>query len=145
MNLRRRGQTIAALVFIDQGADIAVTDAVDHLHQIADRPGVHREAKLDLRRDFIAVGHRHFAHVIAETAHFKMTGILSGDRLAHPAADALVGLFILPVAGHHAVLLAHTGADEAELAAAMRGLVQVHKVHIDAVPGQRGIVLRMEL
>ncbi len=37
---------------------------------------VHREAKLNLRGDFIAVGHRHFAHVIAETAHFQMTGIL---------------------------------------------------------------------
>ena len=74
-----------------------------------------------------------------------MASILFGDRLAHPAADALVGFFILPVAGDHAVLLAHTGADETELAAAVRGLVQVHKVHIDAVPRQRGIVLRMEL
>ena len=145
VNLRCRGQTVAALIFIDQGADIAVADAVHHLHQIADRPGVHREAKLNLRRDFIAVGHRHFAHVIAETAHFQMASILFGDRLAHPAADALVGFFILPVAGDHAVLLAHTGADETELAAAVRGLVQVHKVHIDAVPRQRGIVLRMEL
>lgn len=66
VNLRRRGQTVAALIFIDQGADIAVADAVHHLHQIADRPGVHREAKLNLRGDFIAVGHRHFAHVTYE-------------------------------------------------------------------------------
>lgn len=38
VNLRCRGQTVAALIFIDQGADIAVADAVHHLHQIADRP-----------------------------------------------------------------------------------------------------------
>ena len=49
------------------------------------------------------------------------------------------------MAGHHAVLLTHAGADEAELAAAVRGLVQVHKVHIDAVPRQGRVELGMEL
>ena len=49
------------------------------------------------------------------------------------------------MAGDHSVLLTHTRADEAELAAAVRGLVQVHEVHVDAVPRQGGIELSVEL
>ena len=145
VDLHRGGQAIAAFVLIHQGADFTVGDRIDDLHQIAHRPGVNREAKLNLRGDFIPVGDRHFAHVIAETAHFQVAGILFRDRLAHPRADALMGFFILPVAGHHAVLLTHAGTDEAKFAAAVGGLVQVHKVHIDAVPRQGRVELGMEL
>lgn len=54
-------------------------------------------------------------------------------------------LFILPVTGDHGMLLTHTCADEAELTTAVRGLVQVHKVHINAVPRQGGVELGVEL
>ena len=145
VHLRCWRQAVAAFVFIDQRVDIAVADAIHHLHQIADRPGVDREAELNLRRHFITVGYRHFSHVIAEAAHFQMAGILLRNRLTHPRADALVRFFILPVAGDDAVLLAHARADKAEFAAAVRGLVEVHKVHINAVPWQGGVELGMEL
>ena len=145
VDLRRRGQAIAAFILINQRADIPLADAVDHLNQIAHRPGIDRKAEFDLGGNFIAIGDRDFTHVVAETADFQMTGILLRNRLAHPGADALMGALILPVAGNHAVLLAHARADKAELAAAVRGLIQVHKVHIDAVPRQRRVVLRVEL
>ena len=74
-----------------------------------------------------------------------MAGILFRYRLAHPRADAGVSLFVLPVTGYHAVLLAHTRADKAKFTAAVRGLIEVHKVHINAVPRQGGIELGMEL
>ena len=54
-------------------------------------------------------------------------------------------LFILPVTGDHGMLLTHTCADEAELTTAVRSLVQVHKVHINAVPRQGGVELGVEL
>ncbi|MNH41581.1 hypothetical protein D3C79_1031060 [compost metagenome] len=63
-----------------------------------------------------------------------MAGILFGHGLAHPGTDTLVRLLILPVTGDHGMLLAHTRADEAKLTAAVCSLVQVHKVHINAVP-----------
>ncbi|MNV95127.1 hypothetical protein D3C71_1899870 [compost metagenome] len=49
------------------------------------------------------------------------------------------------MARDHAVLLAHTSTDKPELTATVGGLVQVHKVHIHAVPGNLGIKLGMEL
>ncbi|SQI85423.1 Uncharacterised protein [Klebsiella oxytoca] len=145
VDLHRWRQAIAAFILIDQGADFAIGDRIDDLYQVAHRPGVNRETKLNLRGDFIPVGDRHFTHVIAETAHFQVAGILFRNRLTHPCADALMGFFILPVAGYHAVLLTHPRADEAELAAAVGGLIQVHKVHIDTVPRQRRVELSMEL
>lgn len=50
-------------------------DAVDHLNQIAHRPGIDRKAEFDLGGNFIAIGDRDFTHVVAETADFQMTGI----------------------------------------------------------------------
>ena len=140
---RRHG--VAAFVLIDQRVNIAVADGVHHLHQIANRPGIDGETELDLCGNFIAIGDRYFTHVIAKTADFQMTGILFRDRLTHPGADTLMCLFILPVTGNDGMLLTHTRADEAELATAMRGLVQVHKVHVDAVPRQRRVELGVEL
>ena len=140
---RRHG--VAAFVLIDQRVNIAVADGVHHLHQIANRPGIDGETELDLCGNFIAVSDRHFTHVIAKTADFQMTGILFRDRLTHPGADTLMGLFILPVTGNHGMLLTHTRANEAELATAMCSLVQVHKVHIDTVPRQRRVKLGVEL
>ncbi|MNY30785.1 hypothetical protein D3C86_1649120 [compost metagenome] len=49
------------------------------------------------------------------------------------------------MSGHYRVLLAHTRTDKTKLAAAVRGLVQVHKVHVDAIPWQGRVKLGMEL
>lgn len=48
------------------------------------------ETELDLCGNFIAIGDRHFTHVIAKSADFQMTGILFRDRLTHPGADTLM-------------------------------------------------------
>ncbi|CCJ96374.1 hypothetical protein BN131_4047 [Cronobacter malonaticus 681] len=145
VNLRGRGQAVAAFIFIHQRVDIAFADVVNYGHQIAHAPGVHREAELDLRGDFIPFGDGDFTHVVAKARHFQVTGILFRYRLTHPRAKTPLRLFVLPVARHHAMLQTHTRADEAELAAAVRGLVQVHKVHIDAAPRDLRVELGMEL
>lgn len=84
VNLSGGGQGVAIFVFVNQGIDVAVADGIHHLHQIAHCPGVDREAELDLRGDFIAIGNRHFTHVVAKAAHFQMTGILFRHRMTHP-------------------------------------------------------------
>ena len=145
VDLCRRRQAVAAFVLVHQRVNVAIADVIHHLHQIAHRPGVDGEAKFNLRGHFITVGDCHFAHVVAETHHFQVAGVLLRDRLTHPGANAFLCLAVLPVAGHHGMLLTHARADEAELAAAVRGLVQVHEVHVDAVPRQGGVELRVEL
>ncbi|MNL64995.1 hypothetical protein D3C87_1892730 [compost metagenome] len=76
VDLCRSRQAVAAFVVVDQRIHIAVADLVDHLHQIAHCPGVNRKTELDLRSNFVAVGHGHFTHVVAETGHFQLAGIL---------------------------------------------------------------------
>ena len=56
-----------------------------------------------------------------------------------------MSLLILPVTGDYRMLLAHACADKAELTTAVRSLVEVHKVHVDAVPRKGRIELGVEL
>lgn len=63
-------QGIAAFILVNQSVDIAVADRIHHLHQIADRPGIDRKAKFDLRGHFITVSHCDFTHIVAEAADF---------------------------------------------------------------------------
>lgn len=135
VDLCRRRQAVTAFVLVHQRVNVAIADVIHHLHQ-SPTARVDGEAKFNLRGHFITVGDRHFAHVVAETHHLQVTGILLRYRLTHPGSQCVLCTAILPVAGHHGMLLTHARADEAELAAAVSGLVQVHEVHVDAVPRQ---------
>ena len=84
VDLCRRRQAVAAFVLVHQRVNVAIADVIHHLHQVAHCPGIHGEAELDLRGHFITVGYGNFTHVVAETHHFKVTGILLRDRLTHP-------------------------------------------------------------
>ena len=142
---RHVAEAILALILIDQRVDVAVADLIDHLDQIAHAPAVDRIAELDLRRDLIAFGDRHFPHIVAEARHLQLLAGVTRRGGAHPFAKTLVAVTILPVAGDHTVRQAHARADKAEFAAAVRSLVQVHKVHIHAVPRNFRVELGMEL
>ena len=64
---------------------------------------------------------------------------------AHPGGHAVLDLRVLPVADDHLSPLLHPRADEAELAVAVGGLVQVHEVHVDRRPRQVAIELRVQV
>lgn len=89
--LHRRGQDITRFVFVDKRIHIAVADRVHHRHQIAQPVGGNRVAELDLRADLVALGHRHLAHVVAETGNDQLLTFLAAERRAHPVADLRVG------------------------------------------------------
>ncbi len=101
---RHVAEAIEAFILVDQRVDLAVAYLINHLNQIADAPAVDRVAELDLRRDFIPFGHRHFAHIVAKARHFQLLAALLREGGAHPVADALLACRILPVAGDDAVL-----------------------------------------
>ena len=54
-------------------------------------------------------------------------------------------LSVLPVADDDLSLQAHARADEPELAPAVGRLVEVHKVHVDRVPGDVAVELGVEV
>nr|GFD12083.1 hypothetical protein [Tanacetum cinerariifolium] len=67
-----------------------------------------------------------------------------GARHAAPDAEALAHILALPVAHDYLAAQAHARADEPKLAVAVRRLVGVHKVHVDGIPRNVAVVLRVQ-
>ena len=70
---------------------------------------------------------------------------MPGARRAHPGSDAVLDLGVGPMADDDFARETHAGVNEARLPVAMRGLVQVHEVHVDRVPGQVAIELGVKM
>ena len=51
------------------------------------------------------------------------------------------GTFILPMTNDHLPVQAHPGPDESVLAVTVRGLIEIHEVHVDFLIGDFDIVL----
>ena len=54
-------------------------------------------------------------------------------------------VLVLPMPHHDLAVQAEAAADEPELPVAVRGLVQVHEVHVDRSPRQVPVELRVEV
>ena len=61
------------------------------------------------------------------------------------SADLLYNVPVLIVACNDLAPDSESCADEPELAVSVRGLVQVHEVHVDAVVGELLVELRMQV
>ena len=64
---------------------------------------------------------------------------------ARPDADPLAHARLAPVADDRLPHEAHPRLHERELPVAVRGLVQVHEVHVDLGPGEIAVVLRVQV
>ena len=95
--------------------------------------------------DLVAVGHGDVTHGVGEAADADVAALVDADGDAHPVAELLLGLGVLPEAEDDLVVPAHAGEDVPELALAVGGLVLVHEVHVDGVVGDLLVVLRREL
>jgi hypothetical protein len=101
------------------------------------------ELKLGLR--LVALGDRDVAHVVAEAGDLQLVHGGPAGGGAHPRADALPHRLRAHVADHGLADDAEARLDVAELPVAVRGLVEVHEVHVDAAPGQRDVGLRVQV
>jgi len=68
-----------------------------------------------------------------------------GSSHTSPNGDLLLGLLALPVTYDYLARYTHTSADVTELDVAVCRLVEVHEVHVDAVPRQLGVILSVEV
>ena len=123
---------------------LGVADGLDMPRQLADAIAVDFHAEADLGLDFVPLGDGHLPHVVAQASTFEFRRSCAGSR-PHPPGQPLLRLRLLPMADDHFARLPQPRADVAELAVAVRRLVQVHEVHVDRVPGQIAIELRMQM
>ena len=120
-------------------------DVAHRRRQIADAVAVDREAEGDLRRHLVAFGHGDLAHVVAEARHLGALQVVPRPGHARPRADAVLHLAVAPVADDDLAAQPHPRVHEPGLAVAVRRLVQVHEVHVDAIPRRIAVELRVQV
>ncbi len=140
-----RDHVVCVLVLGHQCIYLRVGLRVHRLHQIVDTPGVDGDAEAQLGLRLVALRHGNVAHVVAETRDLQLvhggppgSGAGPGSNLRRHG-----GIGDMPDDG----LPRHSqaGLDVAELAVAVGGLVQVHKVKVDLGPGQRDVNLGVQV
>ena len=132
-------------VLHDELVDLLVRDGIDDLDQVVDAVGVDRHAPPQLGLDLVALGHRDVAHVVAEPGQPHRGELRPPVRRACPRPDASRDARVADVAGDRLAFETQPGLDEAELAVAVRRLVQVHEVHVDLGPGQLDVGLGVQV
>ena len=103
------------------------------------------EPELQLGGDLVAFGDGHLPHVVAKPGELRALQIVPRARDPHPGRQSILHLSILPVANDHFATEPHARVDEPGLAITVRGLVEVHEVHVDRSPRQIAVELSMEV
>ena len=93
----------------------------------------------------VAVRDRNVTHIVSQHCHFHCPAEINGCGSLSKAAYSGDNVLMLVVPCDHLALYAESCADKAELAVAVGGLVQIHKIHINAVVGQLFVVLGVEV
>ncbi len=149
MPLPARRQIGCDRVLIEVGTNESVdrraVDSGDGVGEIVDTPGVDRHPEADLGGDLVPFGDRDIAHVVAETGEPEVAELVPTGRGAAPATDRRGHVRIVDVAEDRLAFESHPRLDEAELAVAVGGLVEVHEVHVDRRPGERSIGLGVQV
>ncbi len=136
---------IESAVLVHLRVDFSVGHAVHQADDVFDAVSVNLPAELYLGFDLVALGDGHVAHVVADAQHAQPAAFIGADRGAHPSRHAPAEPPVFPPAGNHLLPQAHPRGDKPVLAVAVGGLVQVHEVHVDAVPRDVSVELRVDV
>src|SRR5690606_36106718 len=93
----------------------------------------------------VAIGYRYLPHIIAESGESGTLPIVPGRRRPGPGIDLTNHVIIFPMTGNDLAIDAQFGNDMAEFTIAVGTLVKVHEIHVDGVPRNITVVLRMEM
>src|SRR4051794_7603206 len=148
MTLAARGERCRHLVLIevrlDELVDVAIGTGVDACRQIADTEGIDAETEASLGLDLVALGDGDLAHVVPEPSDPAGRPVTSGARGPRPHADPLLDGAVRPMADHDGPFEPQPGSDVSEFAIAVRGLVEVHEIHVDRRPRDLLVELRVQ-
>ena len=136
---------VAVLVLGDQRVDVGRIDVGHRLGQVVDAPGVDLDPEDRLGLGLVALGDRDEPHVVAEPGELERAGRRPAGRGPRPGRHLVDDARVGHVADDGLPAQRQPGLDVAELAVAVRGLVQVHEVEVDVGPRQRDVGLRVQV
>ena len=128
------GHLVGVGVFLDQLVNGFGGNCVHGFDQVADAVAVDGVTELELGGHLVAFGHGHFAHVVAEPGELRALPVMPGRRRAAPDAEFFLNGLFLPETDDHFAVHPHPAPNEAVLAVAVGGLVEVHEIHVNGGP-----------
>src|ERR1035437_4703518 len=140
-----RRDVIGRLIEGDHAVNLRLGHTTHRVGQVAYAEAVDRDPELHLRRDLVALRHRHVAHVVAKPGELEVPGLAQPARRPRPGPDPVLNLHLLPVAGDGFAAQSQPRLDVRELSVTVGGLVQVHEVHVDLAPGEIAVELRVQV
>src|SRR5690554_2137355 len=143
--LEFRCDRISILILSHQGVDFLISHIGDRSNEITYTITIDGIPESDLCFYFVAFGDCYLPHVITEPAVTPSLPVAPRQRRAQPRFHACVNRGILPMTDNHFATKSHARHYETELAIAMGALVQVHKVHVDGLPWNFAIKLRVQM
>src|SRR5690606_386319 len=133
--LKVSGDRIAVVILRHEGIHFLVGHVVDRGYEVAHAITIDGVSKPDLRLYLVAFGDGNLSHVVAEPAILSVLPVAPRQRGAQPRLHARVSGSSLPVAHHYLAAQTQARHNIPELAVAVCAWVQVHKVHINGLPG----------
>src|SRR4029079_8816685 len=121
---------VRRLVRLDETVDIHVTDGLDSPDERAPPLAADPAAPASLRLDLVALRDRDLTHVVAEPGDPQAMGLVPAGGCPRPCAEAPSDHRILPITDDVLAASAEAGLDEGELPVAVRGLMEVHELHV---------------
>ena len=128
------GHVVALAVFGHEGIDGPLVHGINDGHEVVDRPRVDRDAEATLSLGLVTLRDCHVAHVVAEAHDAQLVGRRETTGRAHPVGDAATRVLLRGMTDHGGASQAQARQDVRVFAVPVRRLVQVHEVHVDAVP-----------
>ena len=136
---------VFGLVKLYQLRDVGVRNLPEGLGKIADAIGVHREAKLHFGGDLVSIGNRDKTHVVSKSDELGTLPVLPCKGDSSPCSKRCLSLGALPMTDDHFPAKPDACVEMSCLTVAMRGLVQVHEVHVDGGPWKLAVELGMQM
>ena len=140
-----RIEVVAVGILGAERVNLGIAAVPDDLREITDAVGIDRDPEDAFGLDLVALGHGYLAHIVAEAHDLERAHLLPGEGHGGPGGQAAAHPGVFPVADDHPAGDAHPGEHMAELAPAVGGLVQVHEVHIDRLPGDVAVELGVQV
>ena len=136
---------VLRLVVLDEVLDLVLLDRIVRGDELVDGPGVDRGAEYTLRLGLVAFGDGNVAHIVAPAHHVHRVRGLPTGAGARPHAD-LVGHRGIGVMPHDDLARdAETSDNVAVFTIAVRGLVEIHEIHVNGLPWNLEMVLGVKL
>src|SRR5690349_3261483 len=104
---------------------VGVADVLEVVDEVAHTVSVDRVSEPHLGFDLVTLGDCDLTHVVAEAGNLQTLPIVPGTRRPQPGCKLAHDIFVLPESDDHLAPHASAACEKAELAIAMRRLVQI--------------------